>query len=129
MERIPSGKINSVSFNGSAIECRIYAEDSSRNFLPSIGRLTRYIEPMGKNTRIDSGVEEGSEISMFYDPMISKLCTHTKSRKETISEMINALDKYFIEGVKTNKDFLSNILQKPEAKEYFKQLIINKVIL
>ncbi len=103
-----------IKFDGSAIECRIYAEDSSKNFLPSIGRLTRYIEPMGKNTRIDSGVVEGSEISMFYDPMISKLCTHTKSRKETISEMINALDKYFIEGVKTNRDFLSNILQNPK---------------
>ena len=51
---------------------------------------------------------------MFYDPMISKLCTFTKNRKDTTLEMINALDKYFIEGVKTNKDFLSNILQKPE---------------
>ncbi|MFL2661153.1 MAG: acetyl-CoA carboxylase biotin carboxylase subunit [Alphaproteobacteria bacterium] len=101
-----------INFTGSAIECRIYAEDSSKNFLPSIGRLTRYIEPEGKNTRVDSGVVEGSEISMFYDPMISKLCTYSKNRKETILEMINALDKYFIEGVKTNKDFLSNILQK-----------------
>ena len=101
-----------VKFAGTAIECRIYAEDSSKNFLPSIGRLTRYIEPKGKSTRVDSGVVEGSEISMFYDPMISKLCTHSRNRKETISEMINALDKYFIEGVKTNRDFLSNILQK-----------------
>ncbi len=101
-----------VKFTGTAIECRIYAEDSSKNFLPSIGRLTRYIEPQGKSTRVDSGVVEGSEISMFYDPMISKLCTHSRNRKETISEMINALDKYFIEGVKTNRDFLSNILQK-----------------
>ena len=101
-----------VKFTGTAIECRIYAEDSSKNFLPSIGRLTRYIEPKGKSTRVDSGVVEGSEISMFYDPMISKLCTHSRNRKETISEMINALDKYFIEGVKTNRDFLSNILQK-----------------
>ncbi len=105
---------DNVKFNGTAIECRIYAEDSSKNFLPSIGRLTRYIEPKGKSIRVDSGVVEGSEISMFYDPMISKLCTHTKNRKETISGMINALDKYFIEGVKTNKDFLSNILQNPK---------------
>ena len=64
---------NDVSFNGWAIESRIYAEDSSRNFLPSIGRLTRYIEPKSKNIRIDSGVVEGSEISMYYDHMISKL--------------------------------------------------------
>ncbi len=103
---------NDVKFNGSAIECRIYAEDSSKNFLPSIGRLTRYIEPQGKNVRIDSGVVEGSEISMFYDPMISKLCTHSETRDSSIKEMINALDRYYIEGVKTNRDFLSNILQK-----------------
>ena len=67
-----------IKFEGSALECRIYAEDSSKNFLPSIGRLTRYIEPSGKNTRVDSGVVEGSEISMYYDPMISKLCAHSK---------------------------------------------------
>ena len=71
---------NDIKFSGSAIECRIYAEDSSKNFLPSIGRLTRYIEPKGKNVRVDSGVVEGSEISMFYDPMISKLCTYSKDR-------------------------------------------------
>ena len=103
-----------VKFSGSAIECRIYAEDSSKNFLPSIGRLTRYIEPQGKKIRIDSGVVEGSEISMFYDPMISKLCTHSFDRISSINEMINALDRYFIEGVETNKDFLSNILQNKE---------------
>ena len=100
-----------IKFSGSALECRIYAEDSSKNFLPSIGRLTRYIEPSGKNVRVDSGVVEGSEISMFYDPMISKLCTYSNTRKSSIKEMINALDRYLIEGVQTNKDFLSNILQ------------------
>ena len=73
-----------INFSGSAIECRIYAEDSSKNFLPSIGRLTRYIEPKGKNVRIDSGVVEGSEISMFYDPMISKLCTYSENRESSI---------------------------------------------
>ncbi len=103
-----------IKFSGNAIECRIYAEDSSKNFLPSIGRLTRYIEPQGKKIRIDSGVVEGSEISMFYDPMISKLCTHSFDRISSITEMINALDRYFIEGVETNKDFLSNILQNKE---------------
>ena len=100
-----------IKFNGNAIECRIYAEDSSKNFLPSIGRLTRYIEPRGKNVRIDSGVVEGSEITMFYDPMISKLCTYSENREVAIKEMINALDRYYIEGVKTNRDFLSDILQ------------------
>ena len=111
MKKLILSQQNDIKFSGSAIECRIYAEDSSKNFLPSIGRLTRYIEPKGKNVRVDSGVVEGSEISMFYDPMISKLCTYSKNRTNTISEMINALDRYFIEGVKTNRDFLSNILQ------------------
>ena len=106
-----SYKQKDIKFEGNAIECRIYAEDSTKKFLPSIGRLTRYIEPSGKNVRVDSGVVEGSEISMFYDPMISKLCTFSSTRKSTIKEMINALDRYLIEGVKTNKDFLSNILQ------------------
>ena len=104
-------KQKDIKFLGTALECRIYAEDSSKNFLPSIGRLTRYIEPSGKNVRVDSGVVEGSEISMFYDPMISKLCTYSNTRKSSIKEMINALDRYLIEGVKTNRDFLSNILQ------------------
>ena len=89
-----------INFSGSAIECRIYAEDSSKNFLPSIGRLTRYIEPKGKNVRIDSGVVEGSGDQYVYDPMISKLCTYTESRESSIKEMINALDRYYIEGVK-----------------------------
>ena len=122
MIRVASGEKLSmvqsdVKFEGSAIECRIYAEDSAKNFLPSIGRLTRYIEPKGKNIRVDSGVVEGSEISMFYDPMISKLCSHTKNRSSTISEIVNALDRYFIEGVKTNRDFLSNILQKQDFSD------------
>ena len=98
-------KQKDIKFTGNALECRIYAEDSSKNFLPSIGRLTRYIEPSGKNVRVDSGVVEGSEISMFYDPMISKLCTYSNTRKSSIKEMINALDRYLIEGVRTNKDF------------------------
>ena len=109
-------KQNDINLKGSAIECRIYAEDSSKNFLPSIGRLTRYIEPSGKNIRVDSGVVEGSEITMFYDPMISKLCTFANERDLVIKEMINSLDRYFIEGVETNKDFLSNILQNNEFK-------------
>ncbi len=104
-------KQEDIKFSGSAVECRIYAEDSSRKFLPSIGRLTRYIEPKSKNIRIDSGVVEGSEISMFYDPMISKLCTFGENRKRAISEMTNALDRYLINGVQTNQNFLSNILQ------------------
>ena len=109
-------KQENIKFNGWAIEARIYAEDSSRMFLPSIGRLTRYIEPKGKNIRIDSGVVEGSEISMFYDPMISKLCVFGKSRDLAIQNMINVLDRYLIDGVQTNRDFLSNIFQNKKFR-------------
>ncbi len=109
-EKIPF-KQNEVNFIGWAIEARIYAEDSSRNFLPSIGRLTRYIEPEGKNIRIDSGVIEGSEISMYYDPMISKLCVFSQNRVLAIQKMIDVFDRYLIEGVQTNRDFLSSIFQ------------------
>ncbi len=104
-------KQSDISFKGTAIEARIYAEDSKRNFLPSIGRLTRYIEPVGKNIRLDSGVVEGSEISMYYDPMISKLCVHSETREKSLNLMTMALDRYLIKGVSTNKDFLSNIVQ------------------
>ena len=115
-EKLPITQEN-VQFNGAAIEARIYAEDSKRNFLPSIGRLTRYIEPVGKNIRLDSGVVEGSEISMYYDPMISKLCVHSETREKSISLMTMALDRYLINGVNTNKDFLSNIIQNNSFKK------------
>ena len=105
-----------IKFNGWAIEARIYAEDSARKFLPSIGRLTRYIEPQSKGVRIDSGVVEGTEISMFYDPMISKLCVYSKNRKSAIDSMIGVLDRYLIDGVKTNRDFLSSILQNVDFR-------------
>ena len=116
MIKIASGvklgiKQENINFKGWAIEARIYAEDSSRNFLPSIGRLTRYIEPLSKFIRLDSGVVEGSDISMFYDPMISKLCVYSTNRIDSINKLLDALDRYLINGVNTNKDFLSNILQ------------------
>ncbi len=115
-EKLPINQ-KDVQFNGAAIEARIYAEDSKRNFLPSIGRLTRYIEPVGKNIRLDSGVVEGSEISMYYDPMISKLCIHSENREKSINLMTMALDRYLINGVNTNKDFLSNIVQNHSFKK------------
>ena len=115
-EKLPITQEN-IQFNGAAIEARIYAEDSKRNFLPSIGRLTRYIEPVGKNIRLDSGVVEGSEISMYYDPMISKLCVHSETREKSINLMTMALDRYLINGVNTNKDFLSNIIQNNSFKK------------
>ena len=109
-------KQDDVKFSGWAIESRIYAEDSARKFLPSIGRLTRYIEPKSKSIRVDSGVVEGSEISMYYDPMISKLCVFSNTRSDAIINMINALDRYLVNGVQTNKHFLSNIFQHKDFK-------------
>lgn len=95
---------NDIKINGWALESRVYAEDPER-YLPSIGRLNRYIEPKlpagySKEAvvRNDSGIREGSEISMYYDPMICKLITHGKDRTEAIDLMKTALDSYVIKG-------------------------------
>ncbi|MEC8282520.1 MAG: acetyl-CoA carboxylase biotin carboxylase subunit, partial [Pseudomonadota bacterium] len=97
-----------VELTGWAIEARVYAEDPSRNFLPSIGRLTRYqAPPESANVRVDSGVAEGGEISMFYDPMIAKLVTYGADRAAAIDEMADALNRFRIRGVGNNLDFLA----------------------
>lgn len=103
--------------NGYAIECRIYAEDSTQGFLPSTGKLKFYREPSGPNVRVDSGVMTESEISIHYDPMISKLICWGKTRDEAISRSIRALDEYFIGGVSTNISFLKFILNSNEFSE------------
>ncbi|KAJ6244722.1 methylcrotonoyl-coa carboxylase subunit alpha [Anaeramoeba flamelloides] len=99
-----------IKIKGWAMESRVYAEDPFRNFLPSIGTLTRYVQPTGEKVRIDTGVVEGSEISMYYDPLISKLCTYGETRLEAIKNMEEALDSYVIEGVGHNIPFLRAIL-------------------
>ena len=94
------------------MEYRVYAEDPSRKFLPSIGFLKKYKEPTAhENIRIDTGVQEGSEISMYYDPMISKLITWGKDRKEAMSLLASAMDEYVIRGVVHNLGFGSSILR------------------
>ena len=100
-----------VKPRGWALECRLYAEDPSRGFVPSIGRLVRYREPAGSATvRVDAGVEEGSEISVFYDPMIAKLVTCGPDRAAAIATMRAALDRYELRGVAHNAGFLSAVL-------------------
>jgi propionyl-CoA carboxylase alpha chain len=103
--------------NGWAIESRVYAEDP-RKYLPSIGRLTRYIEPKGGHeVRCDSGIVEGSEISMYYDPMICKLCTYGKTRDEALGYMETALDNYVIKGVTHNIPLLREVIDHPRFRK------------
>ena len=112
-----------VKLNGWAVESRLYAEDPYRNFLPSIGRLTRYRPPAegtqadGTVVRNDTGVFEGGEISMYYDPMIAKLCTWAPSRLEAVGAMSDALDDFEVEGIGHNLPFLSAVMEHPRFRE------------
>ena len=106
-----------VAAKGWAMEARIYAEDPYRNFLPSIGRLTRYRPPPEGMTgavtvRNDTGVTEGSEISMYYDPMIAKLCTHAATREAAVDGLAEALDGFELEGIGHNLPFLSAVTRR-----------------
>ena len=106
-----------VTLEGWAMETRVYAEDPFRNFLPSTGRLVRYRAPEESDTvRVDTGVGEGGEISMFYDPMIAKLITAGATRDDAIAAMRDALDAYYIRGVSHNIPFLSAVLAHPRFK-------------
>ncbi|KAG8452062.1 hypothetical protein GDO86_004019 [Hymenochirus boettgeri] len=104
-----------IPINGWAIECRVYAEDPYKSFgLPSIGRLSQYQEPHNfPGVRVDSGIQEGSDISIFYDPMISKLVTYGHDRTEALKRMENALDNYVIRGVTHNIPLLREIITHP----------------
>ncbi len=103
-----------IKLNGWAIESRIYAEDPYRNFLPSIGRLTHYQPPEeNRHVRNDTGVFEGAEISMFYDPMIAKLATWGETREAAITEMHRALDTFYIRGIAHNVPFLAAVMNHP----------------
>lgn len=102
-----------ISAHGHAIECRVYAEDPSHDFMPSIGQLSLLQEPKGAGIRIDSGVTQGSIISMHYDPMISKLIAWGNTRTQAQQRLQQALKQYYIGGVKTNIPFLEAILKHP----------------
>ena len=102
-----------VSLTGWAMESRVYAEDPFRNFMPSIGRLSGYRESQGEGVRVDSGVYEGGEVSMHYDPMISKLITYGDDRGQAIDRMVDALDAYYIRGVNHNISFLNALMVHP----------------
>src|SRR6188508_2539399 len=107
-----------VKLNGWAVESRVYAEDPYRNFLPSTGRLTRYRPPQeqtanGVTVRNDTGVYEGGEISLYYDPMIAKLVTHAPTRAAAIAAQSDALDAFVIDGIRHNIPFLSALMAHP----------------
>ena len=111
-----------VTLTGWAVESRVYAEDPFRNFLPSIGRLVKYRPPaestIGEITvRNDTGVQEGGEISIYYDPMIAKLVTHASSRAAAIEAQSNALDAFYVDGIRHNIPFLSALMNHPRWRE------------
>jgi propionyl-CoA carboxylase alpha chain len=111
-------KQKDVKINGHAVEYRVYAEDPARKFLPSIGFLKKYKEPTPhENIRIDTGVQEGSEISMYYDPMISKLIAWGKDRKTACDLLQKAMDEYVIRGVVHNLGFGQSILRNKDFYE------------
>ena len=98
-------KQEDLKINGHALELRVYAEDPLNDFLPSVGRLNTYKLPIGENIRVDNGFEEGMDIPIYYDPMLSKLITYGKTRDEAIQLMIKAIDNYIVEGVQTTLPF------------------------
>ena len=118
-EKLPFAQ-SDLKINGWAMESRLYAEDPYRNFLPSIGRLTRYRPPVegatqgGGVVRNDTGVYEGGEISMYYDPMIAKLCTWGPTRAAAIEEMRQALDTFEVEGIGHNLPFCAAVMDHPK---------------
>jgi propionyl-CoA carboxylase alpha chain len=115
-------KQSDVKLSGWAVESRVYAEDPTRGFLPSTGRLTRYRPPAegthdGVTVRNDTGVFEGGEISIHYDPMIAKLVTHAPDRLRAIEAQATALDAFVIDGIRHNIPFLSALMQHPRWRE------------
>lgn len=116
-EKLPF-KQSDITLKGWAVESRVYAEDPFRNFLPSIGRLVKYRPPAegtkdGVTVRNDTGVFEGGEISMYYDPMIAKLVTHAPTRLAAIDAQAAALDAFYIDGIQHNVPFLAAMMQHP----------------
>lgn len=116
-------KQENLSQNGYAIECRIYAEDPSNNFLPSPGEMSLYTEPLGDNIRIDTGISGATAIHSFYDPMISKMIIWGENREIAREKSIRALKEYSVHGIKTNISYLIQVLQN---KAYIENTISTK---
>ena len=109
---------NEITKKGNSLECRLYAEDPKKNFLPSPGKISKLRLPeVSKDIRIDIGVGEGDEISFYYDPMIAKIIAKGENRYETIKKMKNFLESFEIDGIKTNKTFLIEVLKNKSFEE------------
>ncbi len=120
-EKLPFSQ-DDIGINGWSIETRVYAEDPYRHFLPSTGRLIRYRPPAEvredeRVVRVDDGVADGGEVSMFYDPMIAKLVTWAPTRDEAIDAQVDALDQFIVDGISDNVDFLSALMQHPRFRD------------
>lgn len=109
-----SFKQEDLIIKGHSIELRVYAEDPENNFLPDTGKLERYVRPQGPGVRVDDGYEEGMDIPIHYDPMLAKLVTYGKDRKEAIDRMLRAIDEYKISGIKTTLPFGTFALKHPD---------------
>lgn len=114
-EQLPFSQEDIIK-SGHAVECRVYAEDPLDNFLPSTGRLHRHRIPSGPGVRVDAGVEEGGEVTINYDPMISKLSVHAPTREKAIRKMIRALSEYEISGCKTTIPFCDFTMRHPSFR-------------
>jgi len=106
-----------ITWRGSAIECRIYAEDPYNNFLPFPGRITRWTTPSGPGIRLDSGVYEGWTVPMDYDPLLAKLAVWAETRETSIARMIRALRETHVGGIRTNIGFFRQLLNDGEFRE------------
>ncbi len=123
-EKLPHSQ-EQIRFSGAAMECRIYAEDFENNFYPSGGKLTDYTEPAGPGVRVDSGVSAGSQISLYYDPLIAKLIVWGTDRQEAIVRMKRALNEYKISGLITTAEFHKRLMEneKFQKGELFTQFL------
>jgi acetyl-CoA carboxylase biotin carboxylase subunit len=115
-ERLPFVQ-EDIEWRGSAVECRIYAEDPDQNFFPSPGRITRLAEPAGPGVRLDSGVYEGFTVPPDYDPLLAKLAVWAGSRDEAIARLARALDEYDISGIRTNLNFFRRLVRDSHFRQ------------
>ncbi len=109
-------RLGEIRQQGAAIECRIYAEDPAKGFMPSPGRITRLEVPAGEGIRVESGVEPGSAVSVHYDPLLMKLVARGATRHEALDRMARALDATVVEGVRTTAPFLRRVLDHPDVR-------------